>query len=75
MMLGRECTDWIGRTGIAGEQKSLAAAAAEVLRPALAASTRFGHPLLSAKALEGRRLSPYPFQRMLAHIVKVAGGN
>src|SRR5580692_540651 len=69
-MRGRERTHWIRRTGIPGEEKSLTAAAAEVLSPAVAASTRFGHPLFSAKTLEGRGLSPYPFERMFAHIVK-----
>jgi hypothetical protein len=70
MMRGGKRTHRIRRTGIACEQKSLAAAAAEVLSPAVAASTLFGHPFFSAKTLEGRRLSPYPFERMFAHIVK-----
>src|SRR5271165_1568337 len=74
-MLGRERADGIRSAGVAGEQKSLAAAAAEILRAALTASTRFGHPLLSAKALERSRLSPNPFQRTLAHIVKAHAGN
>src|SRR5580692_2236146 len=74
-MRGRERTHWIRRTGIPGEEKSLTAAAAEVLSPAVAASTRFGHPLFSAKTLEGRGLSPYPFERMFAHIVKAHARN
>src|SRR5579863_8270615 len=75
MMRGRERTHWIRRTGIPAEQKSLTAAAAEVFSPAVAASTRFGHPFFSAKTLEGRGLSPYPFERMFAHIVKAHARN
>jgi len=70
MVRGREAADWICRAGIARDQKSLAAATAEVLRPALAASTGFGHPLFTAKALERGRLAPYPLERTLANIVK-----
>src|SRR5580704_4524184 len=75
MMSGRKGADWIRRGAIPSDQKSLAAATAKVLRPALAASTRLRHPMLSPKTLEGSGLSPYPFERMFAHIVKAHARN
>ena len=47
-------THWVGRAGLACEQKGLTAATTKVDGPPFTAATGFWHPLLAAKALEGR---------------------
>ena len=70
MMRGSQRADWIGRSGIAGEQECLAPATSEIFSSTFAAPTRFRHPLFSAKALEGSGLAPYTFQWMFADVIK-----
>src|SRR5258708_36107057 len=58
-----------GRIGIAGitrKRKRLAAAAAEVDLPELAAFARLGHPAGAAVAVEGFGMLPDPCDRMIA---------
>src|SRR5262245_22171207 len=75
MMLRREMADRIGGGHIAGEQKRLAAAAAEVDLPAFAAPARLGHPRGSAKSLEHRRIEPDRRERRLADVGKLQSRN
>jgi hypothetical protein len=75
MMARSEGADGIRRAGISSQQKCLATASAEVFRATITATARFRHPLLSAKSLESGGLSPYPFERILAHIIKAHSWN
>ena len=53
-MMGREVTDWIGRTRVTRERQSLAAAAAEILKSPRAAGARLLHPVSAPEGIEGR---------------------
>src|SRR4051794_30373708 len=55
----------IGILGIAGQRKSLAAAAAEIDFPELAALARLRHPAGAAIAVEGLGVLPDPGDRMV----------
>src|SRR5918998_3440748 len=66
-VVGREVADRIRASGIAGQLEGLAAAAAEVEVPALAAAAGLGHPIRPAEALEQLGPFPDPLQRVLPH--------
>src|SRR6476646_8295724 len=55
----------IGVAGVAGQRKGLAAAAAEIDFPELAALARLLHPPRPAVAVEGFRVLPDPCDRMI----------
>src|SRR5882724_11932181 len=57
-VIGRELADRVGRALVAGQLERLAAAAAEVDRPALAARARLFHPRFAAEVPEALRLEP-----------------
>src|SRR5271163_1093451 len=65
----------IGSAGVSGEQKSLAAAAAEILLAAIAGAAGFGHPLFTAKFLEGCGTLPDPTERVVADIIEAHAWN
>src|SRR5262245_9786916 len=69
-MAGRELTHRIGRIGAPGHQERLAAAAAEIDLPPVAAPARFGHPFRSPEALEDRSVKPHFRERRLPHVGK-----
>jgi hypothetical protein len=46
--------DWIGRTRVTRERQSLAAAAAEILKPPRTAGARLLHPVSAPEGIEGR---------------------
>src|SRR5260370_32367893 len=62
----RQCAGRIGIAGVARQRKGLAAAAAEVDFPELAAFARLRHPASAAIAIEGLRILPDPCDRMIA---------
>src|SRR5262249_460024 len=74
-MIGREMADRVGSAGIAGEQKSLVTAAAEVERTPRAARARLAHPATPAEGAEGRRLAPDIGQGVVAHRPKFEAGD
>src|SRR5437870_11295312 len=74
-MRRRKRTGGIGGARVSGEQESLAAAAAKIFGTAITTAAGLGHPRLSAEFLEGARLVPNPFERMLANIVEGESGN
>jgi hypothetical protein len=55
---GSERADGVGGGGVAGQEESLAAAAAEILFAAVACFARFLHPGFAAKFLEGCGIFP-----------------
>src|ERR687887_302358 len=61
----RETTGGIGLRGIAGEQKSLAAATAEIAFALRAVPARLRHPVSTTKTVKGIRGCPDPTQSML----------
>src|SRR5690348_16865306 len=65
LMQRRQRTGRIGISGIARQRKGLAAAAAEIDLPELAALARLGHPGRAAIAVEGLRVLPDPGDRMI----------
>ncbi len=75
VVIGRQPANGIGRGGIAGEQKRLAAAAAEVDFPAIAEPAWFGHPVDAAKSLEHRRVKPDVVERGFTHVWKFKPGD
>ena len=74
-MLRGERTNRIRGRRIAGEQKSLAAATAEVARAAVAAPARFRHPAFIPEAVERRRVLPDPPQGVLAGVRELEARN
>src|SRR5215467_12337303 len=66
-MMRGELTHRIGRARIAGERKSLAAAAAEIDLAPLAALARLRQKIGAAERREGGRGNPDLLQRMVAH--------
>ncbi len=62
--------DRVDRFGIAGQQKCLAAAAAEIDFFSRTCLTGLRHPGITAEALKGRRFSPDPGEVMFANIVE-----
>src|SRR4029453_11489683 len=66
VMLGGKSADRIGGGGIAGEQERLAAAAAEIDLPAVAAPAWLGHPRCFTKAPKDRRVEPDFRERRLS---------
>src|SRR5690349_3786058 len=67
-MAWREVTHRVGRACIAGERKSLTAAAAEIFLLFRTRATGLLHPLGAAKRHERRRIVPDVGQRVFAHI-------
>ena len=65
----------IGGGSVAGQQKSLAAAAAEIQLPPRTALAWFGHPVGAAKTLEHRGPKPDVFQRAGADVGKPNQGS
>ena len=54
----REMANWVGGGGIAGKDKGLAPAAAEIDFAPLATAAGLLHPSGAAKCIEGRRVYP-----------------
>src|SRR6476660_67173 len=65
LMHRRERAGRIGIAGITGQREGLAAAAAEIDSPELAALARLRHPPRAAIAVEGFRMLPDPGDRMV----------
>src|SRR5260370_445054 len=74
-MGGSKMAPRIGRGGVAGERKGLAAAAAEIELSTRAARARLLHPRRAAEGIEGRRVRPDIGERMLAHVPEFKAGN
>src|SRR5260370_20866028 len=66
-MGGSKMAHRIGRGGVAGERKGLAAAAAEIELSTRAARARLLHPRRAAAGIEGQRARPDIGERMLPH--------
>src|SRR5207244_12528398 len=76
LMLRRQRAGRIGVAGIPGQCKGLAAAAAEIDLPELAAFARLRHPGGAAIAVEGFRVLPDPGNRMVrSHRLELETGN
>src|SRR6266481_2949890 len=60
---------------VSGEQESLAAASAKVLRALVATAAGFRHPFFSPKTLERGRVSPDRFQSSLADVFEFESEN
>src|SRR5260370_26953419 len=69
----RACRICGGR--VSGEQESLAAASAKILRALVATAARFRHPFFSPKTLERRRLLPDELQSSRANVFEFKSGN
>src|SRR5260370_39695115 len=65
LMQRRQRAGRIGIAGIAGQREGLAAAAAEIDFPELAAPARLRHPAGAAIAVEGLGILPDPGNRMV----------
>src|SRR5260370_13919830 len=65
LMHRRQRAGRIGIAGVPGQRKGLAAAAAEIDFPELAALARLRHPSGAAIAVEGFRILPDPGDRMV----------
>src|SRR5205807_677364 len=66
----RERADWIGGRGISREEQGLAAAAAEILFPAVTGLAGLLHPIFSAEFLECGGALPNITQTALFHVLK-----
>src|SRR5438046_6999532 len=76
LMHRRQRAGRIGIAGIAGQRKGLAAAAAEIDLPELAALARLRHPAGAAIAVEGLGILPDPGDRMIgAHRFEFEAGD
>ena len=67
----REFAGRVGRVGIPGQGERLAAAAAPVDLPAVAAAARLGHPVGAPEPVERARVLPDPGERALGHILEL----
>src|SRR5438309_4249165 len=76
LVLRRQRTGGIGVAGIPGQRKGLAAAAAEIDFPELAALAWLRHPGGAAIAVEGFRVLPDPGNRVVrSHRLELETGN
>src|SRR5262245_26497259 len=65
-----ERTGGIGHGGVAGQMEGLAATAAEILGPAVAAPAWLGHPVFTAEGVECGRIGPDLAQRPVPDVVE-----
>src|SRR4051794_10039984 len=69
-MLRGQTARGVGRGGVAGEVKSLAATATEIELSTLAALAGLGHPSLTAEGRKRGGVVPNLVQRALLHVVE-----
>src|SRR5258708_17052130 len=70
MVQRRKLTNRIGSTGVARQQKSLAAASAKIYFTAVAGAAGLRHPVFAAKLLKSLGALPDPIERVFAHVVE-----
>ncbi len=73
-MMRTKGADGVHGRRIAGEEKRLASAAAEIQLLSRAGAARFRHPIIAAEAFEGSGVMPYPLEISFAYRVESESG-